>query len=82
MAEDKIIKKLLEHDEKLKELVTKREFREFRNEVLAGQDKILTIVQRLDQERVFTNEKIKRLEESVKIQQVEINKIKEVLKVS
>lgn len=51
MSNEKIIQKLLEHDEKLKELVTKVEFSGFRNEVLVNQDKMMAILERLDQER-------------------------------
>jgi hypothetical protein len=39
MAEDKIVKKLLEHDEKLDQMVTKGEFQNFRNEMLAARMK-------------------------------------------
>jgi len=37
----------------------------FRNEVLTGLDKILVIVQRVDQERVFANATIKRHQEKI-----------------
>ena len=48
MLEDKIIKKLLEHDDKIERLVTKDEFKIFRDEVLNGQDKMIGILTRLD----------------------------------
>ncbi|MFH1856508.1 MAG: hypothetical protein ABH836_04685 [Candidatus Omnitrophota bacterium] len=35
------------------------------SELMNGQDKMLTILQRLDQERIFTIERVKRLEEEV-----------------
>jgi len=79
MAEDKIIKKLLEHDDEFEK--TRGELKIFRDDVLSGQDRMMVILQRLDQERVFTNETIKRLEMSIKTQETEINKIKKLLKV-
>lgn len=54
MDEGRVVKKLLEHDEKLAELVTRREFDAFRGEYLQGQDEMMTILKRLDQERIFT----------------------------
>ncbi|MBI2099357.1 hypothetical protein HYT45_03020 [Candidatus Uhrbacteria bacterium] len=56
MNEDKIINKLLEHDEKLEAMITKEEFNQFRLEILASQDEMVTILRRLDQEMVFTAE--------------------------
>ena len=47
MHEDKIIQKLGEHEELLREVATKTELYEFRREVLMAQDGILTIVRRL-----------------------------------
>ena len=54
MNEDKIISKLIEHDRKLDEVVTKSEFNDFKDKVLTGQDKMMNILERLDQERIFT----------------------------
>ena len=65
MPEDKIIQKLLEHDERLQliseNMATKADLRE----VIAGQDKMIGILKRLDQERVFTTEWIRRIEKDV-----------------
>jgi len=52
MAEDKIIKKLLEHDDRFEKIDEKID--DFRREVLTGQEEMVTILQRLDQERIFT----------------------------
>lgn len=49
--EDKIIEKLFEHDKRFDQLTD--EFQEFKDQVLSGQDELLSIVRRLDQERVF-----------------------------
>ena len=79
---DKVIKKLVEHDEKFDNMVTKDEFAEFRDEMLNGQDKMMTILQRLDEERIFTNKWIGEIEEQVEESKNEINKIKLRLKVA
>ena len=82
MEEEKIIKKLLDHDEQLKfirdNMVTKHELKGLSE----GQDRMITILERLDQERVFTNEWIKRMERSTEEQQIEIKKIKQHLKIA
>jgi len=54
MNEDLILKKLLEHDEKLNSLVEKGEFQELKMDMLTRQDEILTILKKLDEERIFT----------------------------
>lgn len=65
MAEDKIIEKLIELDQKIDNTVRKEEFTRFRDEVLTSQDKMITILQRLDEERVFGNQWVKGIEEKV-----------------
>ena len=56
MSEEKIIKKLIEHGEQLEEIkqemATKADIREVRGVL----DKAMTILRRLDQERIFTVE--------------------------
>jgi len=42
--EEKIIQKLIDHDELLRNMVTKGEFNDFKNSILSGQDQILTIL--------------------------------------
>lgn len=61
MADDVILQKLGEHDRRFDEMVTKGEFTEFKHLVLTAQDEILTIVRRLDQERVFTTAWLERM---------------------
>ncbi len=56
---------ILKHTETIKNLVTKDEFNEKMDRVLDGQDKTMAILTRLDQERVFTVERIKRIEDEV-----------------
>lgn len=82
MNEDKIIQKLGEHDKRFDELVTRKEFTDFKHQVPTGQDEILTIVRRLDEERVFTAAWLKRIEQEVEGHKKEISKIKEHLKIS
>ncbi|MBU4590553.1 MAG: hypothetical protein KKG01_06480 [Candidatus Omnitrophica bacterium] len=54
---DKEILKLIATKEDLKDLVTRREFAEFKDENLTRLDKMMTILRRLDEERLFTFEK-------------------------
>ena len=60
LNEDKIIEKLFEHDKRFDQL--DYDFKEFKDQVLSGQDEILTVVRRLDQERIFTTSWISRIE--------------------
>jgi hypothetical protein len=59
---DRVILQVIKNSEAINKMVTRDEFNEFRNEVLSGQDKMMTILIRLDQERIFTNEWIRRIE--------------------
>lgn len=43
----------------------KDEFTSFKDDTLKGQDQMITILQRLDQERIFGIERIKRIESDV-----------------
>ena len=65
MPEDKIIQKLLEHDKRLDQIEERVEKTLTLDDYLKGQDKILAVLQRLDQERVFTSEWIRRIESDV-----------------
>jgi len=67
MNEDKVLQKLDEHDRRFDKLES--EISDFKHRVLVTQDEILTIIRRLDEERVFTTRWIERIEE-------EVNKIK------
>ena len=59
---DKEILKLIATKEDLKDLVNRSEFAKFRDENLTRLDEIMTILKRLDEERLFTFEMVKRLE--------------------
>jgi len=70
---DKIIKKLIDHDEEF--VRVRDEMKQYHNEVLDRLDSIMVIVQRLDQERLFTFEIVKRMQKDIENQQKEINKV-------
>jgi len=76
MLEDKIITKLLEHDEKLAGVVTKDEFQKFRSDSLEGQDTMIGILKRLDEERIFTHKWVKDIEHKVEENTQELKKLK------
>ena len=82
MSEDKVIQKLLEHDERFdrieKNMVTKTEI----GGITDTLEEIVTIVKRLDQERIFTAEWVKRIEREVEQHSREITKMKQVLKIA
>lgn len=74
--EDKIIQKLIEMDQKIDEmkteLVTKTELFGLENRLNTTLDAQGVILQRLDQERLFTMERIKRIE-------LDVERMKQVL---
>ena len=69
MDEDRIINKLIEIDLKVskmqEEMVTKEELRIFKDEVNTQFDQQSVILKRLDEERLFTVEWIRRIESDV-----------------
>ncbi len=75
-AIDGITAEVVKNTEAIKGLVTREEFSEFKQEYFARLDSMMTILNRLNQERVFTFEAVK-----VEKQRHEINQIKEVLKI-
>lgn len=62
---DKIALEVVKHTEAIKNLVIRDEFDKKMDRVLDGQDKMMVILQRLDQERLFTFERVRRIEEEV-----------------
>jgi ribosomal protein L17 len=84
--EDQIIKKLLDQNDRLERientLATQKELGSFKDEVITRQDEMITILKRLDQERIFTHEWVKRLEDDVKKNTKDILKLKQVLKIA
>ena len=78
--EEQIFKQLATKAD-LEELVTKEEFDGFKNENFSRLDEIMVVLRRVDQERVFTFEHIKRLESDIDKNRHEIDRIKAVLKI-
>lgn len=74
MSEDKIIAKLMEHDERFDGV--KEEFKALREEMLSGHDAEMAILKRLDEERIFTHKWVKDIEDKVEENTVEIKNIK------
>jgi len=81
MDENKVLQKLIEHDERfdrLKQtLADKASFSTFNEKM----DKAIVILQRLDQERIFTQEWVRRVEAEVERHTQEINKVKQQLNI-
>ena len=65
MNEDLLIQKITGLEEDVKIIKEKINKVDLIDDVLAGQDKMIQILMRVDQERLFTNERMKRLEEDV-----------------
>lgn len=78
---DKEMLKLIVTKDDIKGLMTKNEFTEFKDESLIRLDKMMTILRRLDEERLFTFETVKRIEEEVEKQRQQIKGIKEALRI-
>ena len=77
---DKIIKKLIDHDEEFEKV--HNEIKDVRNDVLTKLDEMMVIIQRLDQERVFTFEIVKRIQKDIERQDKELQKVKKILKIA
>jgi hypothetical protein len=58
----------------LGKLVTQEEFTGFKNENLSRLDDILVIVRRLDQERIFSTERVNRIEDEVRTLRQEVSR--------
>ncbi|MHB8841450.1 MAG: hypothetical protein ACYC56_06645 [Candidatus Aquicultor sp.] len=79
---DENILKYIATKSDLENLVSNDEFRQAQNEIYNRLDEIITIVRRMDQERVFTFEYVKRVEADVDKNRREIDRIKDILKIS
>lgn len=79
MNEDKIIDKLFEHDNRFDKVGNKID--NMTMEIFRRQDEIITILRRLDQERIFTASWIQRIEKEVEDHTREISRIKTELKI-
>lgn len=73
---DKIFAKLVEHDQRFEEMATKVELNALRYEIMHSQDQMMVILNRLDQERFFSFDRLKQVESRVDIHDVDIKNIK------
>ncbi len=84
MQEDKVIKKLLEHDEqfrKIDQLFSDLEGN-LENKFNSRFDQIMVILQRIDQERIFTQAAIRRIEDEQTDHRKQLKQIKKILKIA
>ncbi len=65
MNEEKVLSKLIEHDERFEHIEQNMATKSEMAALTHSMDKAMVILQRLDQERLFTNERIKRIEKAV-----------------
>ena len=79
MNEDRIIEKLIDHDGRLERIETKMDGLMTSEQYVNGHDKIMTILLRLDEERIFTVEWIKKIEQEVEDQKKKTNQHEELL---
>lgn len=81
----RIVNKLVDHGEELKEIketmTTKQDLFELQDKVLTGQDQLMQILRKLDQEHHFTLEWIKRIDRTVVNHTKEISGMKRILKI-
>lgn len=62
---DTLLIQVIENGEQLSKMLTKEEFHRGCDEILRGLDKMMTILTRLDQERVATTARLDRIENDV-----------------
>ena len=79
---DKISNKLIEHDNRLNNIEENMATKKDLNRVINTLDEVLNITRRLDQERVFTQEWIRRIEREVTQNTRDIAKTKRILKIA
>lgn len=78
--DEKIVKKLLEHDDKFEDI--HQEIKNTKNELMNKMDEVLTIVQRNDIERMANIHRLDRMQGEINENTLEIKKVKKVLKVA
>lgn len=76
----KIEKKLYQHDDQFVVLADKLD--NYNDGLMSAMDEQLVIMQRLDQERVFTFEIVKRLQNDVENHAKDLKRIKQLLKIA
>ena len=55
----------MNEDKILQTITTEGELRDFKHQALTSQDRIITILDRLDQERLFTSNWVSRIESEI-----------------
>ncbi|MBP9749023.1 hypothetical protein KBD18_02335 [Patescibacteria group bacterium] len=70
----KAIKMLLDHDERLDQ-ITKEQLPALRRELLSALDEQTVILKRLDEERMFSNSRTRRLEDRVDDHDMQLKKL-------
>jgi len=78
--DEQILKQLATKSD-IENLVTSDEFKQSQSEIYSRLDEIITVVRRLDKERVFTFEYVRRVESEVEKNCPDIDKIKDILKI-
>jgi len=71
---ERVEKKLFDQDVKLERVEERLDKTLIREEYQQGQDEMMTILKRLDQERIFTAEWVRRVEDEVEKQKQQIEK--------
>ncbi|MFH1193160.1 MAG: hypothetical protein V1656_02480 [Candidatus Jorgensenbacteria bacterium] len=80
MNEDIILRKLTEHDQRFDGLEGKLDA--IAQRTLTAQDETLSVLRRLDEERVFTSAWVERMEREIEDHRREIQRIKGALKIT
>ncbi len=73
---DRLTREIVGIHERLDHTLTREEFKEYFDEIIRGQDAIMKIVVRLDQERVSTDARLDRVEADVEKNKRDIREIK------
>ncbi len=73
---DRLAREIVEIRERLDHTLTREEFKEYFDEIIRGQDEIMKIVVRLDQERTSTAARLDRVESDVEKNKRDIREIK------
>lgn len=82
MNEDKVIQKLVEHDDRLERIENAMMTKADGQKIMQTLDEVVIIVKKIREDHVFALEWLKRLQDKVDSQDEEIRKIKMQLKIA
>jgi hypothetical protein len=82
MNEDLVTKTLLELKEQIGQMVTQKEFSQFKEQISRDHDTMIKILERLDQKRTILHYDLKKLENDQKETKADVAKIKVQLKMA